>query len=88
VNYWEARRELFGPDKYLLRMSLSEAVRDDMAALESGVYRLLPGPDLSGRPLVYMDSSRNTGASYTPESLVSGTRTCSTTSHIVCISFG
>lgn len=51
-------------------MSLNEALRDDIAALEAGVYRLLPRPDKSGRPLLYLDISGNTGVDYTQESLV------------------
>jgi hypothetical protein len=62
---------VFGPDKYHLRMSLSEALRDDVVALETGVWSLLPHPDLSGRPLVYFQPSRHTGKGYTAESLVS-----------------
>lgn len=70
ANYWKTRLELFGKDKAFLRMSLSEAVKDDLNALRAGVYRLLPS-DSSGRPLLYMDPSLNTGVDYTAESLVS-----------------
>jgi len=69
--YWECRRELFGPLKYLLPMTLSEALRDDLVALEAGVYRLLPHSDMAGRQLVLLEPRRNTGEGYTSESLVS-----------------
>lgn len=62
---------MFGPDKYFLPMTLSEAVRDDIVALEAGVYRLLPYRDTSGRQLVLLEPRRNTGHGYTTESLVS-----------------
>lgn len=52
-------------------MTLSEALRDDVAALRSGIYALLPQLDLSGRPLLYMSPSRNNGIGFTVESLVS-----------------
>jgi hypothetical protein len=71
VNYWESRREVFGPEKYLLRMTLSEALRDDLPAVEAGVYRLLPHTDLSGRQLLVWEPRRNTKEGYTSESLVS-----------------
>jgi hypothetical protein len=70
ANYWAARVELFGPDKCFLRLTLSEALRDDVAALRSGVYALLPQLDLSGRPLLYMNPSRNNGIGFTAESLL------------------
>lgn len=71
VNYWEYRRELFGPDKYVQRITLSEALRDDLIALESGFYRLLPHLDTSGRQLVMLEPRLHTGEGYTPESMVS-----------------
>jgi len=54
VNYWESRRELFGEEKYLMSMTLSGAVCDDLAALEAGWLCLLPKLDASGRQLLYM----------------------------------
>lgn len=58
MYYWVCRRELFGPDKYLLPMTLNEALRDDVAALEAGVYRLLPRLDSSGRQLVLLEPQK------------------------------
>ena len=49
VNYWKSRREVFGPDKSVLRMSLSDALCDDLAAVEACVFRPLPHLDASGR---------------------------------------
>ena len=71
VNYWECRRQVFGREKYLMSMTLSEALCDDRVALETGVFSLLPRRDLSGRPILYMDPSRHTREAYTSESLVS-----------------
>lgn len=71
INYWESRRELFGPEKFHLRMTLSEAVRDDIVALEAGVSFTLPHPDLSGRLLFLYEPTRNAGNGYTAENLVS-----------------
>ena len=62
---------MFGPDKYVQRMALSEALRDDQVALETGVFCLLPQLDMSGRQVLYLDPSRNTREGYTSESLVS-----------------
>jgi len=72
VNYWQGRREVFGEGKYLLPMTLSGALRDDLAAIETGMYLLLPKKDLSGRQIIFMEPHRHTGEGYTPESLVSG----------------
>ena len=72
VRYWEARRELFGPDKYYLRMALSEAVRDDLAALRAGLFCILPHPDLSGRHLLFLEPTKHTREGYTSQSMVSG----------------
>ena len=51
-------------------MTLSEALRDDIAALEAGVFRLLPKPDAYGRPLLFLEVARHTLIGYTSESLV------------------
>jgi hypothetical protein len=74
VNYFEGRREVFGPEKYTMRMTLSEAMRDDLTALETGFYCLLPHVDLSGRQIIYLEPHRHTKEGYTPESLVSRSR--------------
>jgi hypothetical protein len=70
VNYWESRRKVFGSEKYLLRMTLSEALRDDLDAIEDGVFCLLPRLDLSGRPLLFLDPKRRSDGRYSSESLV------------------
>jgi len=71
VNYWERRKEVFGAQKYVMRMTLSEALCDDLVALEAGVYLLLPHADTSGRKLLYWEPHRHTRQGYTSESLVS-----------------
>ena len=72
VDYWESRRQVFGEEKYLLPMTLSEAARDDANAIEAGMYCLLPKKDLSGRQLIFCEPHRHTGEGYTSESMVSG----------------
>ena len=52
-------------------MTLSEALRDDLTALETGFYCLLPNKDLSGRQILYLEPRRHSGTGYTSESLVS-----------------
>jgi len=54
-----------------MRMALSEALRDDLVALETGVFCLLPRLDASGRQVLYLDPSRHTREGYTSDSLVS-----------------
>jgi hypothetical protein len=76
VCYWESRRALLGPDKYHLRMTLSEAFCDDVFALMSRCLTLLPYPDAFGRPIVYLEPSRNTGDGYSQKSLVSVNLLC------------
>lgn len=73
INYWESRREVFGPEKYLMRMTLSEALSDDLAAIEAGVYVQLPHLDSSGRQLILMEPHRNSREGYSSESGVSFT---------------
>jgi len=62
---------VFGPEKYLQRITLSEAMRDDFVALGAGVYTVLPHPDLSGRQILYMEPRCHTREGYSSESLVS-----------------
>ena len=70
MNYWKSRREVF-KSKYLERLTLSEALRDDLVALEANLYWLLPMPDVSGRPIIYMNPSKHTRENYSSESMVS-----------------
>jgi hypothetical protein len=70
VKYWESRREVFGPEKFALPLTLSEALCDDSAALEACIYSQLPHLDASGRQLLFLDSRRHTKEGYTTESMV------------------
>jgi len=54
-----------------MRMILSEALQDDLVALEAGVWCLLPNLDASGRQILYLDVAHHTLNGYTSESLVS-----------------
>jgi len=71
VNYWESRREVFGDEKYTMRMTLSGALRDDMVAVGVGMHRLLPKLDSFGRKIMFIEPHRHTRQGYTSESLVS-----------------
>jgi hypothetical protein len=70
VDYWKSRQEVFGPDKFVLRMTLSEALCDDLAAVETCVFRPLPHLDASGRQLLLAELCRHTREGYTSESMV------------------
>lgn len=52
-------------------MTLSEALRDDYAALQAGVFALLPRRDLSGRLLLFVDRNSLTYEGYDADSMVS-----------------
>lgn len=54
-----------------MRMTLAEALRDDLVALEAGLICRLPHLDLSGRQIIYAEPSRHTRHGYTSESMVS-----------------
>jgi hypothetical protein len=70
VNYWDSRREVFGPDKFVLPLTLGRALKDDIPAIEAGVHRFLPHPDSLGRRLLFIEPHRHTRKGYTSESLV------------------
>jgi hypothetical protein len=70
VNYWESRREVFGPEKFVLRMTLSEALRDDLVAVDACLNRPLPHLDKAGRQLFLTEPHRHTREGYTSESMV------------------
>lgn len=61
---------MFGPDKFVLPLTLSQALKDDIPAIEAGVHRLLPHPDSYGRRLLFIEPHRHTRKGYTSESLV------------------
>jgi hypothetical protein len=71
VNYWESRRAVFGPEKFVLHMTLDEALCDDLVALEACVCRPLPRLDTSGRQLLLVVPGHHTREGYTSESMVS-----------------
>jgi len=52
-------------------MTLSGALRDDLVAIEAGMYYILPHPDISGRQIIYVEPKRHTRQGYTSESAVS-----------------
>lgn len=70
ARYWKARKDLFGEEKYLLPMKLSGAFKDDLEALEQGMYCMLPHCDLNGRQMILWEPSRHTREGYSSESMV------------------
>ena len=62
---------MFGPDKFTQRMTLSEALCDDVEALKAGVLTLLPNRDSSGRQLLLVDPQCHCRESYESASMVS-----------------
>lgn len=54
-----------------MRLTLSEALKDDIVALEAGVHQLVPLKDSSGRQLLFVSPHNHTGEGYTSDSLVS-----------------
>jgi len=52
-------------------MTLREALRDDLVAMEAGPICRLPHLDLSGRQIFYFEPQRHTRQGYTSESMVS-----------------
>lgn len=55
-------------------MTLSEVLHDDDAALQAGIFALLPHRDLSGRLLLFVDRNRLTYEGYDADSMVSDQR--------------
>mmetsp|Transcript_13625 Transcript_13625/g.39000 ORF Transcript_13625/g.39000 Transcript_13625/m.39000 type:complete len:243 (+) Transcript_13625:111-839(+) len=74
LAYWEARFNLFGPDKAFLPMTLRGAMRDDAAALEVGFVRSFSfcstGSTKCDRQIMYLDPSRLDASQYTRESML------------------
>lgn len=65
ANYWNSRKEIFGPKTYLSKMTLSEIFNEqDMTALESSAFRLLPLTDCSERQLILFDPCSHTREGY------------------------
>lgn len=51
-------------------MTIEEALKDDLVALETGFLRNLPKVDVSGREIVFCVPSTHTREGYTSESQV------------------
>lgn len=69
VNYWEERKQVFG-QKFTEPMTLSGALRDDLVALQAGLFRLLPEHDSFGRPITFLHVARHTLEGYTSQSML------------------
>eukprot|EP01082_Thalassiosira_pseudonana_P013454 g11826.t1 g11826 contig6:657046-658786(+) len=59
MRYWEARADLFGPQKMYLPLTQSGALIDDSLALSRGLIQLLPGRDVLGRAMLFYEISRH-----------------------------
>ena len=70
ASYWKKRVELFGETKAFEELVLDQALRDDTAALEMGFMRYTGITDTSGRPVLFVDPSRQDKTKYTKESMV------------------
>lgn len=76
MAYWEERQRLFGPEKYLMRMTLNGALRDDLSTIQAGIFSILPHRDASGRILLFRHMARRVPEQHSPESVVRAV-TCS-----------
>jgi hypothetical protein len=70
VRYWSERSKLFGPDKFVLPLTLKGALKDDSLALSRGYVQLLAETDSAGRAVLYLDwSSHEPSIGYSQESM-------------------
>jgi len=70
VRYWSDRFKLFGPDKFVLPLTLKGALKDDSLALSRGYVQLLADTDTAGRAVLYLDwSSHEPSIGYSEESM-------------------
>jgi len=70
VRYWSDRFKLFGPDKFVLPLTLKGALKDDSLALSRGYVQLLADTDTAGRAVLYLDwSSHEPSIGYSQESM-------------------
>jgi hypothetical protein len=53
VSFFEAKMELFGPEKVGQVIKLKDLSADDRAVLESGIIQALPGRDNAGRAVFF-----------------------------------
>ena len=77
ADYWNKRRELFGPDRFYRPMKICPEQEEDSClnsvtreALRSGAYMALLLPDKFGRPVFFLDMERFTEACKEPETRV------------------
>ena len=64
---------MFGPTKAFEPLTLSGALRDDMAALQLGLMRLTGTKDPMGRSILFGDPSKLDATKYSRESIVRAT---------------
>ena len=70
MRYWNDRFRLFGPDKFVLPLTLKGALKDDALALSRGYVQLLADTDTAGRAVLYLDwSSHEPSIGYSEDSM-------------------
>ena len=57
VLYWKVRKEVFGPCRAFLPMTIRGAMAADIEALRKGIVQLLPN-DVHGRSVIFFDRMR------------------------------
>ena len=53
VRHFETKLDLFGPEKLVRPIELNDLSEDDLEALNSGGFQVLPKKDRAGRPLLF-----------------------------------
>jgi len=70
VDYWQQKLKWFGPEKSFIPLALDNAMREDTAALNRGLLRLLPVTDSFGRCILFCDISLHDATMYSMESMM------------------
>ena len=58
VNFFEMKREVFGDEKLVKRITLSDLSEEELDLFRSGYVLQHPLPDRSGRPVLFFDWSK------------------------------
>ncbi|CAB9500455.1 Transfer protein [Seminavis robusta] len=69
TKYWDKRVDVFGPEKAFEPLTLSGALRDDTAALQTGFFRLMDTKAVGGRSMFFLDPKMQ-DFQYTQDSMV------------------
>ena len=70
IRYFDFKCELFGDDKLVEQITISDLSQEDIQSIRGGYQVLLPCTDPSGRPVIFLDNTKYDWTNQSIDSMV------------------